>query len=364
MSSLFLPSRPARRLVALALAAALGLTAGCGSSGRGVSGGPNGAVSGPAGTSPATAGTPAARIPVRIGYVNVMDDAQAMLAKDAGLYEKHGLDAELQLFNSGTDLIKAIVGGQLEAGVLGFTNALTWVARGADLKIVGGAQMGYHSILARTESGIRTVADLKGRRLASQKQGSTADIVLNGVIFPQAGLSREEVNLSYVSPAVAIQSLAAGQVDAAFVFEPYDRIARLTAPVQEIYEIGKVWPFPCMVVITSGQAWNENREAITRLLDAQKEAIQMLQSQPEAAARLLAPRFIQGETLETPSGPVPAVDVIAEAIRSQTFSWRITPEQVARMQEIADLMVSQGVLQAPIRVEEVLDLSWQAAQEG
>src|SRR5690554_6844321 len=94
----------------------------------------------------------------RVGYVRVMDDAQAMLAYEADLYKKHGLDAELIEFSSGTDLIKAIVGGQLDIGVLGFSNAFTWVSRGADLKIVGGAQRGYHSILARTDSGINTVA--------------------------------------------------------------------------------------------------------------------------------------------------------------------------------------------------------------
>jgi NitT/TauT family transport system substrate-binding protein len=39
-----------------------------------------------------------------------------MLAEDAGIYEKYGLEVELKLFSSGTDLIKGIVGGQLDAG--------------------------------------------------------------------------------------------------------------------------------------------------------------------------------------------------------------------------------------------------------
>src|SRR5690606_30772810 len=102
---------------------------------------------------------------------------------------KHGLDAELIEFGSGTDLIKAIVGGQLDIGVLGFSNAFTWASRGADLKIVGGAQHGYHAILVREDTGIEKVADLKGRTLASQKEGSTADIVLEGVTFKDAGLA-------------------------------------------------------------------------------------------------------------------------------------------------------------------------------
>ncbi|BAS26668.1 ABC transporter substrate-binding protein [Limnochorda pilosa] len=308
-------------------------------------------------------GTSAAE-PVRIGYLNVMDDAPTMVAYDAGLYAQEGLDPTLQLFGSGTDLIKGLVTGDLDVGVLGFTNALAWVARGADLRIVGGAQMGYHAIVVRKDSGIRRVEDLKGRSLATQKQGSTADVVLNGVTLAQAGLTRQDLQMVYVSPAVAVQSLVAGRVDAAFLFEPYDRIARLTAPVEPIYEIGQVWPFPCMVVITSGKAWKERRPVIEAVLAAQRRAIELLESAPDQAAALVAHRFIPGSTLETPAGPVPATQVIREAIETQTFTWRITPDQSSRMKEIAGLMQDQGILAEPVDVEKVLDLSWQEGQEG
>jgi NitT/TauT family transport system substrate-binding protein len=294
-----------------------------------------------------------------IGYVNVMDDAQAMLAKDAGLYEKYGLDVELKLFSSGTDLIKGIVSGELDTGVLGFTNAVSWASKGADLKIVGGAQMGYHSILVHEDSGIKSVSDLKGKSLATQKQGSTADIVLNGVTFKEAGLERKDINISYVSPTVAVQSLQSGKVDAAFLFEPYDRIARLQGNVNEIYEIGEVWPFPCMVVITSGDTLSEKRDAIDRALDAQKEAIEMLENEPKKAAEYIYHRFVEGDTFESSQGEVAAVDVIEEAVDAQTFSWEITSENIERMKEITDLMVNQDVLEQPFNVEDIIDLSWQ-----
>ncbi len=47
----------------------------------------------------------------------------------AATTKKAGLDSELIEFKSGTDLIKAIVGGQLDIGVLGFTNAVAWAPR-------------------------------------------------------------------------------------------------------------------------------------------------------------------------------------------------------------------------------------------
>lgn len=302
----------------------------------------------------------------RVGYVRVMDDAQAMLAYEAGLYEKYGLDAKLIEFSSGTDLIKGIVGGQLDIGVLGFSNAFTWASRGADLKIVGGAQRGYHSLLVREDAGIESVADLKGKNLASQKQGSTADIVLKGVMLDNAGLQPGDLNIMGVAPAVAVQSLVGGRVDAAFLFEPYDRIAQLVAPVKQIYEIGEVWPFPCMVVITSGETLNKRKDVLWAALDAQREAIDMLEQEPAKAAPMITDYFIKDDFVESRNqGKVPATDVITQAIQTNDFSAKLTDADIARMKELAGIMQAQGILPAgeDFDVDALLDLSWQNARE-
>lgn len=297
---------------------------------------------------------------LRLGYLSVMDDAQTILAYKADIYKKHGLDVDMKLFSSGTDMIKAIVGGQLDAGVLGFTNALSWISKGSDLKIVGGAQMGYHSMLVHGDSGIESLDQLKGKSIASQKQGSTADVVLNGVVLKEAGFKRQDAQMQYVSPAVAIQSLAAGKVDSAFVFEPYSSIAKLTYPVKEIYEIGEQWPFPCMVVIASGDIVNNNRDAVDRMLDAQKEAIDMLQDDPAKAATYITKEFIQEDELKKLDGTtIPAEQVIQSAIESQTFNWAITEQDIARMQEISEMMLEQGSLEEKLDIKDALDLSWQ-----
>lgn len=307
---------------------------------------------------------PAAAEKLKVGYLRVMDDAQAILAYEAGLFKKHGVDAELVEFKSGTDLIKAIVGGQVDTGVLGFTNAVAWASKGADLKVIGGAQHGYHAIVVREETGIKDVAGLKGKTLASQTEGSTADTVLKGVVLKQAGLKPDDVNIMGVSPQVAVQSLAAKRVDAAFLFEPQATIAQLTAPVKQIYEIGEVWPFPCMVVITSGDNLKKRKDEIWKSLDAQREAITMLQKQPEQAAKHIAEYFISQPTLKTLNkGDLPRETVIVDAIKSQTFSPVLTPKELARMQEIADILTEQGSLKTrdgkPYEVKGIIDLSWQ-----
>lgn len=351
-------AKPARFWAILAIAAMMLFVTACGGAKQGAEGNNTQGAGG-------QAAEPKKEVKsLTVGYLNVMDDAQAMLAFDAKLYEKHGLNVKMQPFESGTDLIKAMVGNQVDAGVLGFTNAVTWASKGAGLKVVGGAQLGFHSILVRNDSGIKTIEDLKGKKLASQKQGSTADIVLNGVTLAQAKLTNKDLQMVYAEPAQAIQSLAGGAVDAAFVFEPYSRMAQLTSPVTQIYEIGKVWPFPCMVVITSDDVLKKDRDAVNRMLDAQKEAIDMLQKDPQKSAEFITKRFIEGESFKTQNGEVKATTVIKESIQSQTFNWEITPDQIKRMQEIADIMIAQKALDKPVKVEDILDLTWQKEQQA
>lgn len=300
----------------------------------------------------------------KVGYLRVMDDAQAIAAFEGGFYKKHGLDVELVEFKSGTDLIKAIVGGQLDSGVLGFTNAVAWASRGADLKVVGGAQLGYHALVVREDVGINKVADLKGKTLASQTEGSTADTVLKGVVLKEAGLKPDDVQVMGVSPQVAVQSLVGKRVDAAFLFEPQATIAQLIAPTKQIYEIGEVWPFPCMVVITSGDTLKKRKGDVWKSLDAQREAIDLLQKKPAEASKLIASYFIAEPTLKTlKKGDLPREAVITDAIKSQTFNAALSPKEQARMQEIANIMQEQGALKTrdgkPFDVNNVLDLSWQ-----
>lgn len=316
----------------------------------------------------ALAGQAVAADKFKVGYLRVMDDAQAIAAYEGGFYKKHGLDVELIEFKSGTDLIKAIVGGQLDTGVLGFTNAASWSSKGADLKVVGGAQHGFHAILVRDDTGIKDVNGLKGHTLASQKEGSTADTVLRGVVLKDAGLKPDDLSIMGVSPQVAVQSLVGKRVDAAFLFEPQARIAQLIAPVTQIYEIGEVWPFPCMVVITSGDTLKKRKEDVWKSLDAQREAIDLLQDKPEEGAKLIASYFIAEPTLKTlKHGEVAREDVIRDAIKSQTFSPVLTDKELVRMQEIADIMQADGSLKtrdgSKFDVSTIIDLEWQKARK-
>ena len=123
-----------------------------------------------------------------------------------------------------------------------------------------------------------------------------------------------------------------------------------------------------MVVITSGEVLENRKEAVWKSLDAQRDAIDMLQNDPDEAAKFIASYFIAEPTLKTKDGKeIPREQVISDAIKSQTFSPILTPQEIERMQEIADIMQSQGALKTRdgerFDVTRIVDLEWQQARK-
>jgi NitT/TauT family transport system substrate-binding protein len=300
---------------------------------------------------------------VRIGYVHVFDDAPVVVARDKGFFAAEGLDANVTTFTSGPTLVKGLVSDQLDVGILGFTNAITWSAQGADLKIIGKVQEGYHSLIARGDRNIKTLKDLKGKTIASQAAGSTADIVLKGVVLKSAGLSEKDVQIMYTAPSTALASLRAGRIDAAFLFEPFDSMARATLSVNEVYEVGKNWPFPCMVLIVPGRLIKEQPEVARKVLASIKRSVDFIKQNPAETSRVLAPAFMPEGELVTEGRSLPAQEVMLKALKTNVFDWRLSKADLKRMEDLSGIMKDLDILKTQVPISGVVDLRWQAELE-
>ncbi|MGH7888204.1 MAG: ABC transporter substrate-binding protein [Candidatus Binatia bacterium] len=308
-------------------------------------------------------GTTAWAQKVRVGYVHVFDDAPIVIARDKGFFAAEGLDAQVTSFTSGPTLVKGLVSDQLDVGVLGFTNAVTWSAQGADLKIVGKVQEGFHALVARGDRGIKSLKDLKGKSIASQSAGSTADIVLKGVVLKTAGLTDKDLQIMYTAPATALASLRAGRVDSAFLFEPYDTVARVVLPVKELFEVGKSWPFPCMVVTVPGKLIQEQPEIVQKILASIRRSMEFMKAKPIEAAKVLAPAFMPEGEIEAEGHNVKPEEVMLKSLKTNKFDWRLTQADLNRMQELAGIMKGMDILTKDVPISSIVDLRWQKELE-
>src|SRR5438445_4063771 len=152
----------------------------------------------------------------------VVSMAPMWIAKEAGLFKKHGLDVKLVFIASGPIGTASVLSGETDVGIIGGFAPLRAMVGGArGLVIIGQSKYRITSkILAKKE--IANVQDLRGKRLGIDRIGSNPDM------FAQVALSRFQIDtlkdLQYVQlgdVGKVVAGLQAGVIDAGVAGAPH-----------------------------------------------------------------------------------------------------------------------------------------------
>ncbi|MET0189299.1 MAG: ABC transporter substrate-binding protein [Pseudonocardia sediminis] len=145
----------------------------------------------------------------------------------AGLLDDLPYKVEWSTFTSGPPLIEAARAGAIDLGGTGNTPVIFAAAAKARVQIVSASQGNVTSdaILAPRESSLRTVADLRGKRIAVAKGSSAHGQLL--YVLRAAGLTLDDVDATFLAPADAYAAFQQGEVDAWAVWDPYTAQAQL-----------------------------------------------------------------------------------------------------------------------------------------
>ena len=151
------------------------------------------------------------------------------LAKSAGVLEKRleplGFSVTWAEFSSGPPLLEALGAGALDFGPTGDVPPLFAQAAGGKLLYVGtyaGAPSGS-AILVPKEGSVRTLADLKGKRVAFKRGSSAHNFAVKAL--RAAGLTPADIKPADLSPADAAAAFKTGGIDAWVIWDPYFAVA-------------------------------------------------------------------------------------------------------------------------------------------
>lgn len=166
---------------------------------------------------------------VTAGIVNSLSDSILLIADAKGYFKDKGLDVTLSKFDSAAKMIPLLGSGQLDVGAgapsAGFYNA---VSRDINLKIVADkgelvTNYDYMPILVRkdlVDSGkVKTVADLKGLKVAEPAEGTATSSTL-GAVLKAGGLQYDDVQHAYLGFPDQVAAFENGSIDAAATTEP------------------------------------------------------------------------------------------------------------------------------------------------
>jgi len=143
-----------------------------------------------------------------------------LVAQSKALQKATGWDIEWRKFASGTDVIAAMASGDVVLSELGSSPLAIATSQGVDLQLIAFSDVigKAESLIAHNGSGIKTIADLKGKRIAVPI-GSTAHFSLMGAL-KHAGIAENEVTIINMKPDQIAASWNQGVIDAAWIWQP------------------------------------------------------------------------------------------------------------------------------------------------
>lgn len=227
-------------------------------------------------------------IRLNLGYSSI-SGSQAILRviKDAGIFQKNGLDPSLVLIAGGSGIVQALIAGDLPIAVVGGEPSIMARLQGADTVILGGLiNIVDFSIITAPE--VKKPQDLKGKKLAVSRFGSSTDFVIRYAL-QKWGLvpDRDVAILQIGSQPARLAALKSGTVHGTIVGPPADIIARKSGfnEIANPEQLNLAYPNTC--IVSTASAVSKNEEIIRRVMKAIVEGIQFFKTQKEATLKSL-----------------------------------------------------------------------------
>jgi len=220
---------------------------------------------------------------IRYGSVPAIMEAPAHVAFGKHLFREQGLDVSLTLNPDGKTSFEQLLNGKLDIAAVMVTPVVYKSFERNDFYILGKVDhfQKNDQLVARRDSGIYSVEDLKGKRVAVLL-GSSAQFYMDSWLLYN-GLNSEDMDIVDMNAPDSLKAIKESSIDAMFSWFPFTAEAELalgenavTFPANDIV--------PTSWVIVAGRKYaNENREIIEAFLEAIIAAEEFIKKEPEKA---------------------------------------------------------------------------------
>lgn len=246
-----------------------------------------------------------------------------------------GIKVEEKIFAKGPDIMQAIIAGELDVGASASEAAIAGRANGMPIVVVAGFASGGARLVARPEAGVKTVADLKGRKVGVTR-GGIQEILLftllkeNGLtVSDQPG---KDVQVIYLGFPDLNQALLSKNLEVIMQSEPHSSQAinnKFGVEVLKPYNTAIGVPIRTMVMTET--FYKDRRPVAERFMQCFVRSTKAFIDDPKLASKYVRETMFKGQVTEA--------DFDA-AIGNSPYGYDITPEHI---QVTADMMFVTGV---------------------
>lgn len=285
-------------------------------------------------------------------------------ARDLKLFEKTGLDAELVKFTAGPPQFAAYRSESIDAGLFGTAGFVVALSQGLDLKnfyiqIVSAYADG---LVVRADSGIASLKDLKGKKIAYLR-GTSADLGLVTALR-HAGLTPADVHMVTMDVTNMVPAFIHKDVDGAFAWEPW--ISKMEAAG------GNVLVRSSDLGLNTSDHWvvrekwaRANPEGMRRLVRVVDLAYEAFVKDKTIAIRATAQNLGVSEAVARHIVDINPTLSLAQVVDPK-FELSLAPGPgnpgaAGMIQQVADFLLSQGIIKTRVDGRAAVDGSYVAA---
>ncbi|MGX2993840.1 aliphatic sulfonate ABC transporter substrate-binding protein [Streptomyces sp. JNUCC 64] len=294
---------------------------------------------------------------VRIGYFPNLTHATALVGDHRGLFQKElgGTEASYSQFNAGPSAIEALNSGSIDISWIGPNPAINGYAKsnGTNLRIVGGSASGGVKLVVNPKK-IKSLDDVKGKKIATPQFGNTQDVALlnwaaerGWKVDAQSG--KGDVNVVRTDNKITPDAYSSGSIDGAWVPEPTAaKLVSLGGKV--LLNESDLWPdkkFVITHVIVSQKFLDKHPDVVEAVLRGTVKTNAWIKANPDEAKKTA------NEKLKALSGKALPDDVLNDAWPSIEFT---NDPLASTLKTGADHAVKAGLLEKP-DLKGIYDLS-------
>jgi len=224
------------------------------------------------------AGSQKETTPLRVGILPDTDSLPIMLARDLNLFEKEGVKVDIILFSNPQERDAAIQAGRLDGAISDLLAAAFLAAAGYDFKVTSSTN-GRYGIIASPQSGIKTLQELRGKRI-----GLSVNTIIQYTVDAQlsaVGISMNEYEaVAIPRMPLRLEMVLSGQVEAASLPEPL-----LTAAVAQgavLLSTTDTTNINAGILLFSKKTLDTNLNSVRAFYRAYYKAAEEINSNPDA----------------------------------------------------------------------------------
>lgn len=213
---------------------------------------------------------------ITLGAMSSLDYLPFAVACDKGIYDSLGVNVEITKFFSANDRDAALQAGSIDGTVIDLTGAVMQQAGGVDLKIIM-KNNGSFSLVATDESGIKTPADLAGKKTAVSR--NTVIEYSTDLMAASAGVSPDDIDKVEINKIpLRLEMLRAKKIDACILPEPFVSMAARDGcmEVENTENLG----ISVTATVITGKALKEKAEELRLLVKGYSLAVEYMRTHP------------------------------------------------------------------------------------